>query len=68
MNKALFKKELKRKKIKQKDLAVILGLTEQSITNKIGEVRSEFTSSEIRKLKTELELTDEQVIAIFFKD
>lgn len=68
MNKELFKKELKRKKIKQKDLAVILGLTEQSITNKMGEVRSEFTSSEIRKIKTELELTDEQVIAIFFKD
>lgn len=49
-----------------KDLAKLLGKTEQSVSNKINEKGTEFTQGEIAKIKTRYNLTAEQVEAIFF--
>ena len=49
-----------------KDLAKLLGKTEQSISNKINEKGTEFTQGEIAKIKSRYNLTAEQVEAIFF--
>jgi predicted transcriptional regulator len=49
-----------------KDLAKLLGKTEQSISNKINEKGTEFTQGEIAKIKGKYNLTAEQVEAIFF--
>lgn len=49
-----------------KDLAKLLGKTEQSISNKINEKGTEFTQGEIAKIKERYNLTAEQVEAIFF--
>ena len=68
MNRVLFKKALKDAKKNHQELATALGISNQSVTNKVGEVRSEFTNSEIKKIKTLLDLTDEQLIEIFFRD
>ena len=68
MNKILFKRILKAKKTKLQALATALGISRQSISNKIGEKKSEFTNSEIKTIKTLLGLTDEELIEIFFED
>ena len=49
-----------------KDLADKLNLSEQSVTNKINEYRTEFKQGEIAKIKDIYNLTPEQVDAIFF--
>ena len=49
-----------------KNLAQLLGKTEQSVSNKINEKGTEFTQGEIAKIKTRYNLTAEQVEAIFF--
>ena len=49
-----------------KDLAKLLGKTEQSISNKINEKGTEFTQGEIAKIKAKYNLSAEQVEAIFF--
>lgn len=51
---------------KNKDLAILLDKSEQSISNKINERGTEFTQGEIAKIKEKYNLTAEQVEAIFF--
>ena len=51
-----------------KDLADYLGITEQSLSNKINENGTEFKQGEIRLIKARYELTCDQVDLIFFAD
>lgn len=51
-----------------KDLADYLGITEQSVSNKINENGTEFKQSEIRMIRTRYNLTSEQVDLIFFAE
>ena len=51
-----------------KDLADYLGITEQSVSNKINENGTEFKQGEIRRIKARYNLTSEQVDLIFFAD
>lgn len=48
------------------DLAKCLGITEQSVSNKINESGTEFKQGEIAKIKARYSLTPEQVDEIFF--
>lgn len=48
------------------DLASCLGITEQSVSNKINEAGTEFKQGEIAKIKARYNLTPEQVDEIFF--
>ena len=50
-----------------KDLAALLGVSEQSISNKINENGTEFKQGEIAKIKDKYNLSAEQVDAIFFE-
>lgn len=47
-------------------LAKYLGLTEQSVCNKINENGTEFKQGEIAKIKTRYELDSDMVDRIFF--
>ena len=49
-----------------KDLAEYLGISEQSVSNKINENGTEFKQGEIAKIKVRYNLTGEQVDRIFF--
>ena len=49
-----------------KDLAKLIGKTEQSVSNKMNEKGTEFTQGEIAKIKAKYNLTAEEVEAIFF--
>ena len=49
-----------------KDLADYLGISEQSVSNKINENGSEFKQGEIARIKEKYNLTSEQVDCIFF--
>lgn len=49
-----------------KDLADYLGITEQSVCNKINENGTEFKLREIRLMKIRYNLTSDQVDLIFF--
>ena len=49
-----------------KDLAKLIGKTEQSVSNKMNENGTEFTQGEIAKIKAKYNLTAEEVEAIFF--
>lgn len=49
-----------------KTLADFLGISEKSVNDKINEKGTEFKQSEIAGIKARYNLTDEQVIAIFF--
>jgi predicted transcriptional regulator len=51
-----------------KDLADYLGITEQSVSNKINENGTEFKQGEIRRIRTRYNLTSEQVDRIFFAE
>ena len=51
-----------------KDLADYLGITEQSVSNKINENGTEFKLGEIRRIRTRYNLTSEQVDLIFFAE
>lgn len=72
MNKNLLKSIMALHGDTNKDLAVLLDKSKQSISNKINEVllpsgkRAEFTQGEIAKIKEKYNLTAEQVEAIFF--
>ena len=48
-----------------KDLAKLIGKTEQSVSNKMNENGTEFTQGEIAKIKAKYNLTAEEVEAIF---
>lgn len=49
-----------------KELAEYLGISEQSVSNKINESGTEFKQGEIAKIKERYNLTAEQVATIFF--
>lgn len=49
-----------------KDLAEMLGISEQSVSGKINENGTEFKQGEIAKIKDRYNLTPEQVESIFF--
>ena len=49
-----------------KDLADYLGITEQSVSNKINENGTEFKQGEIGRIKARYNLTSDQVDRIFF--
>ena len=49
-----------------KDLAILLGITEQSVSCKINENGTEFKQGEIAKIKDKYNLSPEEVDAIFF--
>ena len=51
-----------------KDLADYLGITEQSVSNKINESGTEFKLGEIRRIRIRYNLTSEQVDLIFFAE
>ena len=51
-----------------KDLADFLGITEQSVCNKINENGTEFKLGEIRRIRRRYNLTHEQVDLIFFAE
>ena len=51
-----------------KDLADYLGITEQSVSNKINENGTEFKQGEIRLIRTRYNLTSDQVDRIFFTE
>ena len=49
-----------------KDIADLLGISEQSVSCKINENGTEFKQGEIRKIADEYRLSPEEVVAIFF--
>ena len=49
-----------------KELAEYLGISEQSVSNKINESGTEFKQGEIAKIKEKYNLTADQVATIFF--
>ena len=51
-----------------KDLADYLGISEQSVSNKINENGTEFKQGEIARIKSRYNLTSEQVDTIFFTE
>lgn len=51
-----------------KSLAEFLGITEQSVCNKINENGTEFKQGEIMKIKARYSLDSEMVDRIFFAD
>lgn len=51
-----------------KDLADYLGISEQSVSNKINENGTEFKQGEIARIKSRYNLTSEQVDRIFFAE
>lgn len=51
-----------------KDLADYLGISEQSVSNKINENGTEFKQGEISRIKSKYNLTSEQVDSIFFAE
>ena len=49
-----------------KELAALLGRTEQSVSSKINEKGTEFKQGEIAKIRDRYHLSAEQIEAIFF--
>lgn len=49
-----------------KDIAELLGITEQSVSGKINENGTEFKQGEITKIKDKYNLTPAELDAIFF--
>ena len=51
-----------------KDLADYLGITEQSVSNKINENGTEFKQGEIKRIRIRYNLSSDQIDDIFFAD
>ena len=66
MNKAMLRSFMVLHGDTNKDLAEYLGITEQSVTNKINENGTEFKLNEIRKIRKRYSLTSNDVDLIFF--
>lgn len=66
MNKALLRSVMALHGDTNKDLANFLGISEQSVSNKINENGTEFKQGEIAKIKTRYNMTSEMVDDIFF--
>ncbi len=67
MNKAKLKSVMMLHGDKNKDLAILLGITEQSVSSKINENGTEFKQGEIVKIKDRYNLSPVEVDAIFFE-
>lgn len=66
MNKELLRSIMALHGETSKDLAKLLGISEQSVSGKINENKSEFKQGEIAKIRKHYSLTAEQVTNIFF--
>lgn len=66
MNKNLLKSVMVRHGDTNASLAEYLGITEQSVSNKINENGTEFKQGEILKIKTRYDLDSDMVDQIFF--
>lgn len=66
MNKELLRSIMVLHGDKNKDLADMLEISEQSVSAKINENGTEFKQGEIAKIKNRYNLTPEEVEAIFF--
>lgn len=66
MNKGLLRSIMVLHGDKNKDLADMLEISEQSVSAKINENGTEFKQGEIAKIKNRYNLTPEEVEAIFF--
>ena len=66
MNKAILRSFMALHGDTNKDLAKYLGITEQSVTNKINENGTEFKLCEIRKIMVRYSLSSDDVDLIFF--
>ena len=68
MNKALLRSIMALHGDTNKSLADFLGISEQSLSNKINENHTEFKQGEIKRIKYRYGLTAEQVDLIFFAE
>ena len=68
MNKALLRSLMTLHGDTNKDLAGFLGISEQSLSNKINENDTEFKQGEIKLIKIRYNLTADQVDLIFFAE
>lgn len=66
MNKARLKSIMALSGDTNKELAELLGISEQSVSNKINENGTEFKQGEISKIKDKYNLSPVEVDAIFF--
>ena len=66
MNKALLRSFMVLHGDTNKDLAEYLGISEQSVINKINENGTEFKLGEIRKIRVRYNLNNNDVDLIFF--
>lgn len=66
MNKAKLKSVMTLHGDTNKDLAEILGISEQSVSCKINENGTEFKQGEIKKISDRYNLSPDEVTAIFF--
>lgn len=66
MNKELLRSVMVLNGETNRDLAEVLGISEQSVSNKINENKSEFKQGEIAIIRQHYNLTEEQVVNIFF--
>ena len=68
MNKALLRSVMALHGDTNKDLANFLGISEQSVSNKINENGTEFKQGEIACIKARYNLTSKMVDDIFFAE
>lgn len=68
MNKELLRSVMVLHGDTNKTLAAFLGISEQSVSNKINENGTEFKKGEIAKIKERYNLSCDQVDRIFFAD
>ena len=66
MNKNLLRSVMVAHGDKNSDLAAYLGITEQSVSNKINESGTDFKQGEIKKIAERYDLDNDQVCRIFF--
>lgn len=66
MNSLMLKSVMTLHRDTNKDLANFLGLSEQSVCNKINENGTEFKLGEIRRIKNRYRLSPAEVDTIFF--
>lgn len=66
MDKRLFRAMMAMHGDTNASIAAFLGITEQSVCNKINENGTEFKQGEISKMKSKWNLTADQIDAIFF--
>ena len=66
MNSRLFRSIMMLHGDTNKTLAEFLGISEQSVSNKINENDTEFKQGEISKIKARYNLSPEDVVKVFF--